>query len=122
MRVAVVGAGEFGRNHARVYREIPGAELVGIYDKNAKRTAEVAAEFQAQIFHGLEDLRGRVDAVSVAVPTVDHANVGCQVDGTGIWMCWSRSPWPRIWRKPTRCSKLRQKFQRILAGRPCGAI
>jgi predicted dehydrogenase len=84
IRVAVVGAGEFGRNHARVYREIPGAELVGIYDKSGKRTAEVAAEFQAQIFHHLEDLRGRVDAVSVAVPTVDHATVGCRAMELGF--------------------------------------
>ena len=84
IRVAVVGAGEFGRNHARVYRGIPGADLVGIYDKNVKRTADVAAEFQAQIFRGLEDLRGRVDAVSVAVPTVDHAAVGCRLMELGL--------------------------------------
>jgi predicted dehydrogenase len=84
IRVAVVGAGEFGRNHARVYREIPGADLVGIYDTSAKRTAEVAAEFQAQIFRGLDELRGRVDAVSVAVPTVDHAAVGCRLMELGL--------------------------------------
>jgi predicted dehydrogenase len=84
IRVAVVGAGEFGRNHARVYREIPSADLVAIYDKSAKRTAEVAAEFQAQIFRGLDELRGRVDAVSVAVPTVDHAAVGCRLMELGF--------------------------------------
>src|SRR5437667_1270029 len=84
IRVAVFGAGEFGRNHARVYREIPGADLVGIYDTSAKRTAEVAAEFQAQIFRGLDELRGRVDAVSVAVPTVDHAAVGCRLMELGL--------------------------------------
>ncbi|HEX4380684.1 MAG TPA: Gfo/Idh/MocA family oxidoreductase, partial [Candidatus Acidoferrum sp.] len=69
IRVAVVGAGEFGRNHARVYRELPGAELVGIYDKNQERAAQIAAEFQTKAFASLEDLRGQVDAVSVAVPT-----------------------------------------------------
>jgi predicted dehydrogenase len=84
IRVAVVGAGEFGRNHARVYRELPSAELVGIYDKSVKRTADVAAEFQAQIFRGLDELRGRVDAVSVAVPTVDHAAVGCRLMELGF--------------------------------------
>ncbi len=35
IRVAVVGTGEFGRNHARVYRELEGVELVGVYDKSA---------------------------------------------------------------------------------------
>ena len=49
IRVAVVGTGEFGRQHARVYRELEGAELVGIHDRNPERAAAVAAEFQTQI-------------------------------------------------------------------------
>jgi predicted dehydrogenase len=84
IRVAVVGAGDFGRNHARVYREIESAELVGIYDKNAERTGEVAAEFQARALPGLQELRGRADAVSVAVPTVEHAAVGCRLMEMGL--------------------------------------
>jgi predicted dehydrogenase len=79
IRVAVVGTGEFGRNHARVYREIPDAELIGIYDKNPERAAQIAAEFQTTAFTSLDELRGRVDAASVAVPTIDHANVGCRL-------------------------------------------
>ncbi len=84
IRVAVVGTGEFGRNHARVYREIPDAELVGIYDKNPERAAKIAAEFQTTAFTSLGDLRGRVDAVSVAVPTIDHASVGCRLMEMGL--------------------------------------
>jgi predicted dehydrogenase len=84
VRVAVVGAGEFGRNHARVYREIEGAELIGVYDKNAERTGGVAAEFQTRALRGLEELSGRVDAVSVAVPTVEHAAVGCRLMEMGL--------------------------------------
>jgi predicted dehydrogenase len=84
IRVAVVGAGEFGRNHARVYREIPGAELVGVYDKNPERAARVAAEFQTRVLTSLVELRGVVEAVSVAVPTVDHSAVGCQLMEMGL--------------------------------------
>lgn len=113
VRVAVVGAGEFGRNHARVYREIPGAELVGIYDKNVKRTAEVAAEFQAQIFHGLEDLRGRVDAVSVAVPTVDHASVGCKLMELGLDVLVEK-PMATNLAEADALLETSRKFQRIL--------
>src|SRR3984957_16399288 len=76
IRVAVVGAGEFGRNHARVYRELPGADLVGVFDKNSERAAQIAAEFQAKAFATLEGVRSQVDAASGAVPTVDHAAVG----------------------------------------------
>ena len=39
-KVAVVGVGRFGRHHARVYHELPDAELVGVYDKDAARSAE----------------------------------------------------------------------------------
>ena len=84
IRVAVVGTGEFGRNHARVYRELGGVELVGVYDQSRERAAAVAKEFQAPVLERLEELPGRVDAVSVAVPTVLHARVGCQLLGMGL--------------------------------------
>jgi len=84
IRVAVVGAGEFGRNHARVYRELPDAELVGIYDTNAERAAAIAAEFHTQVFSSLGDLRGKADAASVAVPTVDHSAVACRLMELGL--------------------------------------
>jgi predicted dehydrogenase len=84
IRVAVVGTGEFGRNHARVYRELQSAELVGVFDESAERAASVAAEFQTQAFKSLDELRGRVDAVSVAVPTIAHAEVGCRLLKMGL--------------------------------------
>ncbi|HUE57268.1 MAG TPA: Gfo/Idh/MocA family oxidoreductase [Candidatus Udaeobacter sp.] len=84
IRVAVAGVGEFGRNHARVYRELQGAELVGVYDQNSERAAAVASEFQTQTLKGLDELRGRADAVSVAVPTVAHAEVGCRLLEMGL--------------------------------------
>jgi predicted dehydrogenase len=84
IRVAVVGAGEFGRNHARVYRELEGAELVGIVDMDSARAAQAAAEFGGQAFSGIEALRGRVDAVSLAVPTVSHAETGVRLLEMGL--------------------------------------
>ena len=83
-RVAVVGCGEFGRNHARVYREIPSAELVGVFDTDPARAAAFAQEFSTQSFHSLTAMQGQVDAASVAVPTIAHAEVGCQLMALGI--------------------------------------
>ncbi len=77
IRVAVVGAGDFGRNHVRVYRALGDAELAGVVDTNAERARAVAAEFSTEILPGVEALAGRVDAVSLAVPTVEHARLGC---------------------------------------------
>jgi predicted dehydrogenase len=84
IRVAVVGTGEFGRNHARVYREVQDAELVGVYDKDTGRAKQVAAEFQTQALASMDDLRGLADAVSVAVPTVAHSAVGCRLMELGL--------------------------------------
>jgi predicted dehydrogenase len=84
IRVAVVGTGEFGRNHARVYREIQGAELVGVFDKNGERAQAAAAEFRTHAFSALEELAGRADAVSVAVPTAEHADTGCRLMEMGL--------------------------------------
>ena len=84
IRVAVVGAGDFGRNHARVYRELSEAELVGVVDPNAERAAKIAAEFSTNVFPDIESLAGLVDAASVAVPTVAHARIGCRLLELGI--------------------------------------
>ena len=84
IRVAVVGTGEFGRNHVRVYREMEGVELAGVFDRDAARAAAIAQEFATHAFNRLEDLRGAVDAATVAVPTVAHAEVGCRLMEMGI--------------------------------------
>jgi predicted dehydrogenase len=84
VRVAVAGTGEFGRNHARVYSEIEGVELAGVYDLDSNRASAVAAEFQTQVLTSLDELRGRADAVSVAVPTIVHAEVGCRLLEMGL--------------------------------------
>jgi len=82
--VAVVGAGEFGRNHARVYGELQDTELLGIFDRDAAKARAVAEEFDTRVFGDLEELRGCVKAASVAVPTEAHSEVGCRLLDMGI--------------------------------------
>jgi predicted dehydrogenase len=85
IRVAVVGAGEFGRNHVRVWRELEDARLVGVVDTDSGRASQVAAEFGTRVLPGLESLAPeRVDAVSLAVPTKDHARIGCRLLESGL--------------------------------------
>jgi predicted dehydrogenase len=85
IRVAVVGAGEFGRNHVRVWREIEGVELAGVVDTNAECAAAVAAEFGTKVIRDLDALAAeRVNAVSLAVPTREHARVGCRLLDAGL--------------------------------------
>jgi predicted dehydrogenase len=85
IRVAVVGVGEFGRNHVRVWREIEGAELAGVVDLDASRAQKVAAEFGTRVIVSVDALvEGGVDAVSLAVPTKVHASVGCRLLEAGL--------------------------------------
>ena len=85
IRVAVVGVGEFGKNHVRVWRELEGAELAGVVDTNADRARQIAAEFGTQVIGDLDALAtSGVTAVSLAVPTRDHANIGCRLLEAGF--------------------------------------
>ncbi|MGH9580317.1 MAG: Gfo/Idh/MocA family oxidoreductase [Terriglobales bacterium] len=87
-RAAVIGVGAFGRNHVRVYRELERQDanvtLVGIHDADAARARDVAGEFGVRSFATLEELKGEVDAASVAVPTVQHLNVARALMEAGI--------------------------------------
>lgn len=84
IRVGVAGVGEFGRNHVRVYREMEGVELAGVYDRDAARAEIVAKEYGTRAVRGLAEFRGIADAVSVAVPTIAHSEVGCQLMQLGM--------------------------------------
>ncbi|WP_238325880.1 Gfo/Idh/MocA family protein [Bryobacter aggregatus] len=84
VRIAVAGAGAFGRNHIRVLKELPGAELTGIYDLNPEHAAAVAAEFGVRTFSSLTELAQNAEACVVAVPTIAHAEVGCALMEAGL--------------------------------------
>ena len=76
IRVGVVGVGALGRHHARVYASLPEAELVGVVDPFPGRAEEVAGPLKTKVYPGYSDLFGRVDAVSIATPTILHAAIG----------------------------------------------
>jgi predicted dehydrogenase len=84
VRIAVVGAGSFGRNHLRVLRQLPGAELVGVVDTNADRAQAAASEFGCAILDDLGQLETHAEAAVVATPTTTHADIGCALLTSGI--------------------------------------
>lgn len=76
MRCGVAGVGRMGRHHARLYADLPNAELVGVVDRDAQRAEEVAQRHGSRAFANVEDLLGAgADVLSVAVPTRDHLAV-----------------------------------------------
>jgi predicted dehydrogenase len=77
MKVAVVGVGSMGRNHARVYSELPGVELVAVCDTDVRLANEVASHYRAASFQDYREMLDlvRPEAVSVTVPTASHMEV-----------------------------------------------
>jgi predicted dehydrogenase len=88
IRVAVVGVGAFGKNHARVYHELQkqglGVELVAVVDTDSVQAQAVAGQFGCKALASVEELTGRVDAASVAVPTLHHRSVAAKLMAAGI--------------------------------------
>ena len=75
LRVAVVGVGSVGQHHARILAAMPHVELVGVVDIKPERAAEIASRYGTTAFTSASELVGRVDAVSIATPTVSHVDV-----------------------------------------------
>lgn len=72
MRAGVVGAGHMGQYHILVYAELWDVDLVGVVDVDESKVARLAAQYDTQGFTDYRELFGKVDVVSVAVPTPLH--------------------------------------------------
>jgi len=84
LRIAVIGVGHLGREHARVYAALEEVDLVAVCDINETTGQEIAARHGVKFTRGFRDLFGTVDAVSVATPTVVHHEVTCACLNAGI--------------------------------------
>ena len=84
VRVGVFGTGALGRHHTRILAELPGADLVGVHDPREDVARAAAEPYGVRIFPSAEELAGTVEAAVAAVPTVTHADVGCELLGRGL--------------------------------------
>jgi predicted dehydrogenase len=81
LKVAVIGVGAMGRNHVRVYSEMPGVELVGVADADAQAAEIASRRYGGRAYTDYVQMldEQKPDAVTIAVPTVDHLGVAHQV-------------------------------------------
>jgi UDP-N-acetylglucosamine 3-dehydrogenase len=77
LRVAVIGVGFWGRNHARVYSEVIGAELVAVVDPDRSARESMSAKYGCSDYATVEELLEKedIDAASVCTPSVLHGEV-----------------------------------------------
>lgn len=88
-RIGVAGVGAIGKNHARIMAEIASKSggtiaFTAVYDADPARAAEFAAQYGTEAASDLEDFAKRVDAATVAVPTIFHRKVAEPLMQRGI--------------------------------------
>ena len=84
LRVGVIGVGSLGYHHARILRDLPGTELVGVHDADSTRLAQVASELEIRASASLDELLAGVDAAVIAVTTTAHAPVALAAIDRGV--------------------------------------
>jgi len=84
IKVGVVGVGSLGQWHARVYSELPGAELVGVYDLNTRRAQDIADRYKTRVFTDFNELAAQVEAASIVVPADKHHAVAMKMLERGV--------------------------------------
>ena len=72
IRTAVVGAGKMGAIHAKVYNQLPQSELVAVVDIDANKAQRLADQYNCLASADCADILDKVDAVTIATPTVTH--------------------------------------------------
>ena len=95
LRLAVVGAGIMGTNHARVARQLRGAELIAVVDSDLERAKAAASAAEARAVTDIEEIIGDIDAAIIAVEA-------CCINGVKklVFTSSSRSRWRRASSRP----------------------
>ena len=102
LRVAVIGAGSFGRHHVRVVKEIPDVELTAIVDPKVEGALKT-----------VDEVIGRIDAAIIATPTVTHESIASRLLEAGIDVLVEK-PIAETSEGAERLAHLAQKKGRIL--------
>ena len=87
LRTAVIGVGHLGRQHARIHAELAAdghCEFASVCDLDETRATTIAGEWKVASTLDWRSLIGKVDAVSLAVPTESHCVIACALLEAGI--------------------------------------
>jgi predicted dehydrogenase len=79
LRVGVVGVGHIGKNHARLYAQLPAAHFTAIHDTDPETARRLSEEFGVLAASSLDEFSQNVDAASIATPTNTHFEIARQL-------------------------------------------
>lgn len=85
LRAGVIGIGAMGKNHARLYSELPGVQLIGVADMNATLATSIARSYGCKPYADYHDLLDQnLDVLNIVVPTTLHKKVALDAISKGI--------------------------------------
>ncbi len=84
LKIAVIGVGHLGKEHARIYSDMPDVSLAGIVDISKKKGEEVAQRYNTKYYSSYKEILDKVNAASVAVPTKSHYEITKELLKNGI--------------------------------------
>ena len=84
IRTGVIGVGNMGQHHARIYASLPGSTLIGVADTNTSRAEAIASRYDVRPFSDYQRLLDEVEAVTVAAPTTLHHQIGMECLRRGV--------------------------------------
>ncbi|MCA1809699.1 MAG: Gfo/Idh/MocA family oxidoreductase [Lentisphaerae bacterium] len=84
IKVGVIGVGSLGQWHARIYSEIPEADLVGVYDADFARATEIAERYHTRPYRTMAELAEHIEAASIVVPAEHHCAIAKEMLEHGI--------------------------------------
>ncbi len=116
LRVGVVGVGYLGRIHAKIYSQMSNVNLVGVADINTDTATEISSQYRCQGFTDPYALIGKVDAVSVCVPTSVHGEVAVPYLESGVHMLLEKPIAPTVGQAETIVAAADSKGVVLLIG------
>ena len=75
IRLGVIGTGSMGKNHARIFGELPNVNFTAVLDQNTETAREIASRYGAAAVASLDAFADAVDAATIATPTVTHFEI-----------------------------------------------
>ncbi|MEW6042393.1 MAG: Gfo/Idh/MocA family oxidoreductase, partial [Elusimicrobiota bacterium] len=91
INVAVIGVGNLGQHHARIYSEIEDVILTAVVDINEKALKKISSLYNTSAFRDFHEILDKVEAVSVVTPTVTHYSIAKEIIECGIH-CFIEKP------------------------------
>jgi UDP-N-acetylglucosamine 3-dehydrogenase len=118
VNVAIIGVGNMGRHHARIYHEMPRVDLVAVCDENIEKAESLAKQFDCRAFGDYRKMVAalRIDAASVVVPTYLHHTVACDMFDLGVHVLLEKPIASNLREAREIIDKAHQAGQKLMVG------